>query len=464
MEYLVVLAQCHETFRQAELQALATLHGIDLEIIAYNEWTPHCIVRLKDDTAARALISRSILAKDILELWGQGATYEELHADVHRRTQHRWADYRHVAYSLSVDCFSGKRSTAKKREIFESFTYLQLKGPVRLKNPDEQFRVAEEYVTDVEACAIKTKKSSEPRRIYLGRWIAKGSRDVVDTHNLKKRKYISTTSMDAELSLVTANMALAAPGKVFYDPFVGAGSFLVAASHFGALTMGSDIDPRAFRGKEHERQNGIAMMQNFQQYNLTSKFLDAFTSDLTNTPLRETAFLDGIICDPPYGVREGLRVLGTRDGNPIPPVIIDGVLAHYREGFIPPKRPYGFEALQRDVLDFAVRTLVPHGRLAMWMPTASDEAVEFPVPMHPNLEVVSVCVQPFSNWSRRLMIYRRLPEGQTSDVTLGRIKADGEGVSADDLNAFRVKYNTRNILRAEQEKATQNKGDTPEHE
>lgn len=68
-----------------------------------------------------------------------------------------------------------------------------------------------------------------------------------------------------------------------------------------------------------------------------------------------------------------------------------------RPGYIPPKRPYGFEALQRDVLDFAVRTLVPGGRLAMWMPTASDEDVEFPVPMHPNLEVVSVCVQPFSS-------------------------------------------------------------------
>lgn len=33
----------------------------------------------------------------------------------------------------------------------------------------------------------------------------------------------------------------------------------------------------------------------------------------------------------------------------------------------------------------------------MWMPTASDEAVEFPVPMHPNLEVVSVSVQSFNN-------------------------------------------------------------------
>lgn len=102
----------------------------------------------------------------------------------------------------------------------------------------------------------------------------------------------------------------------------------------------------------------------------------------------------------------------------------------------------------------------------MWMPTASDEAKKFPVPMHPKLEVVSVCVQPFHNCesflysrsigqaahvdtyrqplsgSRRLMVYRRLPEGEMSDVTLGRSKTDGEGVSADDLNAFRVKVYT----------------------
>lgn len=286
------------------------------------------MVKLKDEAAARALISRSILAKDVLELWGQGTTYEELHVDVHRRTQHRWADYDDSTYSLAVDCFAGKRSTAKKTEIFESFSYLGLKGEVRLKNPDEQFKVVEDYVTDVEESAIGTERSSEPRMIYFGRWLAKSPRDVILIHNLKKRKYISTTSMDAELSLVTANMALAAPGKVFFDPFVGAGSFLVAASHFGALTMGSDIDPRAFRGKDHERKDGMAMLQNFKQYNIVSQFLDCFTSDVTNTPLRDAPLLDGIICDPPYGVREGLRVLGTRDGKVIEPVMIDGVPAH----------------------------------------------------------------------------------------------------------------------------------------
>lgn len=38
MEYLVRLAQCHETFRQPELQAVATLLGLEMEIMAYNEF------------------------------------------------------------------------------------------------------------------------------------------------------------------------------------------------------------------------------------------------------------------------------------------------------------------------------------------------------------------------------------------------------------------------------------------
>ena len=37
MEYLVRLAQCHESFRQPELEAVATLIGVDIEIISYDD-------------------------------------------------------------------------------------------------------------------------------------------------------------------------------------------------------------------------------------------------------------------------------------------------------------------------------------------------------------------------------------------------------------------------------------------
>lgn len=43
--------------------------------------------------------------------------------------------------------------------------------------------------------------------------------------------------MDAEVAFLMANQAQAMPGKLVYDPFVGTGSILVAAAHFGAMTM-----------------------------------------------------------------------------------------------------------------------------------------------------------------------------------------------------------------------------------
>lgn len=39
--------------------------------------------------------------------------------------------------------------------------------------------------------------------------------------------------------------------------------------------------------------------------------------------------------------------------------------------------------------------------------------------------------------ARRLITYRRLPEGELSDISLARKNIDDQGTTADDLNAFR---------------------------
>lgn len=83
--------------------------------------------------------------------------------------------------------------------------------------------------------------------------------------------------MDAELSLLMANQALAASGTLVMDPFVGTGtverrhmlhdvaaillcdwkfgcltfsigSLLCSSAEYGAMVMGGDIDPRVLRG------------------------------------------------------------------------------------------------------------------------------------------------------------------------------------------------------------------------
>lgn len=118
-------------------------------------------------------------------------------------------------------------------------------------------------------------------------------------------------------------------------------------------------------------------------------------------------------------------------------------------GFIPPKKPYSLPLILRDILHFASETLIDGGRCSFWMPTANDEEQELPVPAHPCLELVVICVQPFNRWSRRLLTYRKRAD---DDVDLAELHAwlrvgdeerehqQASGTTADELNPFRKGY------------------------
>ena len=360
---------------------------------------------MKDEAAARSLSSRSISSKGIYELWGSGTDYDELHVDVVERTKDRWSQYEFSSFRFEFDSFSGSRPSLEQKAIIESFKYMGFNGPIRMRDAEQTFTIFEEYDYNVPG----------PKRIYLGRYLGGSSRHAIVDYSLKTRDYINTTSMDSELALLTANLTLAAPNKIFYDPFVGTGSFPIACSHFGALTMGSDIDGRMIRGK-----NGKDIKTSFQQYALLDRYLDGFISDLTHSPLRKGRWLDGIIGDPPYGVREGLKVLGTKDGSGKEAVFVNGEASHLygysfdimpiadtgrQDKYIPPKKPYSFEAMLDDLLEFAAYTLVDGGRLSFWMPTANDEDVILGVPAHQCLDLVSVCVQTFNKCGSPAVIF-----------------------------------------------------------
>jgi tRNA (guanine10-N2)-methyltransferase len=276
-------------------------------------------VKLESEDAAKRLVRRSILAKAIYEVWGNGSTYEALHDDVRAVSQHLWPQYKDCSFKFSVDSFQGSRSATEQRKLIEGFRFLGFEGPIKMKGAEQDFCISEEWRFDAASLGIFV-----PQSIYLGRFLGGSARDAIGKYDLKKRKYISTTSMDAELALITANITLAAPGKLFYDPFVGTGSFPVACAHFGAMAFGSDIDGRSIRGKGKTN-----LLANFIQYGLTEQFGDSFVADLTNTPLRAASLFDGIVCDPPYGVREGLKVLGSRDPTKgKEPVFRDGKAHH----------------------------------------------------------------------------------------------------------------------------------------
>lgn len=320
-----------------------------------------------------------------------------------------------------------------------------------MRDPEERFTIFEEYEFDKDRrTEVNEGASTEPvglKRVYLGRYVGSSARvqGVLDKYTLKKRGYINTTSMDAELAFLMANVSLASGGKVFYDPFVGTGSLLVSCAHFGARCWGSDIDGRMVRGSGSGEGRKRDVRSNFGQYGIEGGWMDGFVADLTHCPFRrgKGGWLDGIVCDPPYGVREGLKVLGHREGRDRANgevVWIGGVAAHLQDAYVPPKKPYSMEAMLGDILDFAARMLVDNGRVSLWMPTANDAEEDLAVPAHRALELMSVCVQEFNKWSRRLLTYRRIPGVEAENDSNKDTAKSTEGSTADELNDFRKRY------------------------
>ncbi|KAI8146385.1 S-adenosyl-L-methionine-dependent methyltransferase [Fennellomyces sp. T-0311] len=382
--YLVQFAQYHEEFRFPELQSLAKLERIHLE------WTHE-------------------ICRNIYHLWAEGNSYENVHAQVKDQPELWKGKYNDESFKFTVGAFNSTVSVTDQREVINSFSYLGFEGPISMKNPDVQFGVIEDYGSGPPVMGV------EPKRqwIYMGRLVATGGRDVVQKYNLKKRKYLGTTSMDAELSLVMANQAQAAPGKLIYDPFVGTGSFLFTCAHFGAFTLGSDIDGRQIRGK-----GGKGVKSNIEQYNLQSRVLDSLVFDVCHHPWRIKGWLDAIVTDPPYGVRAGAKRLGRKEDSKKPLKLrsYDGVPMHIREDYYPPTKPYEMSEVLADLLNFAAEHLRVGGRLVYWLPTVVDEYSSADIPQHPSMTLISNSEQNFGQWARRLITMEKVRKWDPSQV------------------------------------------------
>lgn len=139
-------------------------------------------------------------------------------------------------------------------------------------------------------------------------------------YSLKDRKYIGNSTMDPELSFIQANLARVEPGHVVLDPFCGTGrlerittitqtlgGLLIAAAHFGANVLGTEIDyqiaraiGRSSRVGEEFLTDDHSVLANFQQYGLERRFLGILIGDASRHGLwRSSAdgYVDAIVAD-----------------------------------------------------------------------------------------------------------------------------------------------------------------------
>ncbi|KAH0434501.1 hypothetical protein IEQ34_026805 [Dendrobium chrysotoxum] len=283
-------------YRRPEVESLAELFGVfepmeDGSPVRPGslEWklpqnhhvdSPFHFVNLPSEDVARNIARRSMLVKGIYELWGEGTTNDDLEKAIRGFPDERKLPYLkpESSFRIIVDNFGKVISFQEQNERIRGLSYIPFKGRVDLRNPDHKFWLMEidDYGENNGLPPVVE------RRIFFGREVGAADRKLLPTYQLKSRKYIGPTAMDAEIAFLMANQGLARPGKLIYDPFVGTGSILVAAAHFGAMTMGADIDIRVVRDGRGPDCN---VWSNFEQYGLP-KPLSLMRSDNNLPPWR----------------------------------------------------------------------------------------------------------------------------------------------------------------------------------
>lgn len=405
------------------------------------EETPFHFVSLPDEETARKIATRAILVRGVLECWGIGDDAEGLKRAVAAYPEERKAAYlaEGTTFKVEVEDFGTKGGHSQLISRLEAYD-IPFRGRANLKEPDHVF-------WSVVSDASKTANLVQPpKKVMFGRLIGRGDRAPVKTYELSKRVYLGPTSMDAEMALLMANMAHARPGGMVLDPFCGTGSMIIAAAHYGAMTMGFDIDIRVIKYGKHDMKDSkfgtresdgttLNVWSNFRQYGLQPP-VALLHADLHALPMRAHGLegtLQGIVADPPYGVRAGGRKSGSRK----PRDADFKISEEHLDDHIPSTRPYLFGEMNDDLMELGARFLAIGGRMTFFMPgILADEDPIADLPTHPSLRLRWHSIEPFNAvWGRRLVTYEKvaLYDPETSAKTRADAVAAREARDDPDL-------------------------------
>jgi tRNA (guanine10-N2)-methyltransferase len=96
-----------------------------------------------------------------------------------------------------------------------------------------------------------------------------------------------------------------------------------------------------------------------------------------------------------------------------------------REKHITPWRPHEIQHVIEDLLDFASKHLLIHGRLVYWLPTTETNEAEGSLMTHPSFRVISTSLQIFGKWARWLITAEKIAELAGGLIIPPAIRAPG---------------------------------------
>lgn len=402
-------------FSFPELASLAGLEGVELgemlgryrdqiegweEVKIREEFAQRCrenpcvYVTLPSVETAVCILKRSICIEKFVSVYATGPSIESLLEQLPSNSAFLSLITNPAnSFAFSVDFFQDTVSYESKVQLIERFDPLPFAGKVDTVNPTLRCWVIRDvslqFSFGLEAASLK----EGPR--------------FCSKYRLSKREYLGPTSTDNDLAFLMVNEARVTEKSMVLDPFVGTGSILVAAQHFGALCFGSDIDMRVLKGlKVGKSRIGreADIFTNFTNYGL--QLPDILSCDNSKPAWGLPSIFDAIICDPPYGVRARSRTAGNKT---MP-----------TQSFIPDTNQYESKQLVEDLLTLAARLLVLGGRLVFLLPTDRLTYNSASLPRNPLLKLVSNSENVLSHkTARRLLTWERVAEVQSGESEQG---------------------------------------------
>ena len=83
-----------------------------------------------------------------------------------------------TSFCFKVDSFNHTRTLSEQKEIIESFSYMDFKGPIRLRHAEQVFTVHELW---------GLKEPKQLLRVYLGRYVTPCVMNIADAFLVGKR-------------------------------------------------------------------------------------------------------------------------------------------------------------------------------------------------------------------------------------------------------------------------------------